>query len=332
VLRFYACADASLPRAPRLPIAARIVTTSFPIKLGRTTGAAVGTLFSVALAAALVSGCARTDDAGVANAPDDPRAVTLAPTFVSLNPCLDAMLVEVAHRDQVRALSHYSRDPAGSSIDLNLARSLPYTGGTAEEVIALAPDIVLASTFMASATKTALERSGLRVETFGSAATVDESIAQVKRIAALAQRPQASRGITLSVVLQRPPQFDEPVSAMLWQPGQIVPGEATLIAEHMRWAGFSNHSAARGLGQADHVSLEVVLADPPDLLLVAGDAAGQRHPLLETLKDTRVESFDPSLLYCGGPTILRARDRLKRIRESMARQNVTSGNRESDPQ
>ncbi|MGB3472388.1 MAG: ABC transporter substrate-binding protein [Erythrobacter sp.] len=293
------------------------MTASFPIRLGRNLRAAFGLVLGVALAASLLAGCAPADGGGAATAPDHPRPAILAPTFVSLNPCLDAILVEVALRDQVLALSHYSRDPEGSSIDLNLARSLPYTGGTAEEVIALAPDIVLASTFMAPATKAALERSGLRVETFGSAATVEESMAQVKRIAALAERPLAARGLTLSVILQRAPAFDEPVSAMLWQPGQIVPGEATLIAEHMRWAGFSSHSAARGLGQADHVSLEAVLADPPDLLLIAGDAAGQRHPMLDTLTGTRVESFDPSLLYCGGPTIVRARDRLKRIRESM---------------
>ena len=50
-----------------------------------------------------------------------PRAVNQAPTIVSLNPCLDAILVEIAEPDQVLALSHYSRDPGSSSIPQDVA-------------------------------------------------------------------------------------------------------------------------------------------------------------------------------------------------------------------
>ena len=31
--------------------------------------------------------------------------------------------------------------------------------------------------------------------------------------------------------------------------------------------------------------------------------------------DVRIAQFDPSLLYCGGPTIIRALDRLHAIRD-----------------
>ncbi|MBA4009253.1 MAG: iron ABC transporter substrate-binding protein, partial [Erythrobacter sp.] len=76
-------------------------------------------------------------------------------------------------------------------------------------------------------------------------------------------------------------------------------------------------AARRGLRQADRVSLEAVLADPPQVLLVAGDAAGQRHPVLAgQLKATHIAAFDPSLIYCGGPTIPRARARLAEIRRA----------------
>lgn len=66
------------------------------------------------------------------------------PTFVSLNPCLDDILVNVADPDQILALSHYSRDPSGTSVGVDVARQFGVTGGTAEEVLALDPDIVLA--------------------------------------------------------------------------------------------------------------------------------------------------------------------------------------------
>ena len=59
------------------------------------------------------------------------------------------------------------------------------TGGTVEEVVVLDPDIVVASTFIAPATRAALEDFGIRVETFGSASTVEDSVAQVHALAAL---------------------------------------------------------------------------------------------------------------------------------------------------
>ena len=69
-------------------------------------------------------------------------------------------------------------------------------------------------------------------------------------------------------------------SVLLWQAGQIVAGQETLIAQLLLEAGFESHAQDQGLGQADYVTLEQVLSDPPDLLLVAGDSAGQQHPAL----------------------------------------------------
>ena len=249
-------------------------------------------------------------------APTEPRA-DKAPTIVSLNPCLDAILVEVAAPGQVLALSHYSRDPGSSSIPAEVAARYGVTGGTAEEVIALQPDLVLASIFLPQPTRSALERAGLQVETFGSPKTVSESIAQVREVADLAERE--SEGAALAERLApSPAPAGPPVSALLWQPGEIVAGEATLIAELLREAGFTSHAAARGLGQADAVRLEGVLAHPPQVLLVAGDAPGQRHPLLAGgLGGTHIADLDPSLIYCGGPTIPKARDRLAAIRAQL---------------
>jgi iron complex transport system substrate-binding protein len=242
-----------------------------------------------------------------------------APTIVSLNPCLDAILVEVAPPEQVLALSHYSRDPGSSSIPPHIAARYGVTGGTAEEVIALQPDLVLASTFLPQPTRAALERAGLKVETFGSPVTVAESAAQVRAVAQLAGR--AGQGEALAAdTAAAPANPPPPIDALLWQPGEIVAGETTLIAELMRQEGFASHAAARGLQQADLVTLERVLSDPPQVLLVAGDAPGQRHPLLDgAFKQMQIADFDPSLIYCGGPTIPKARARLRAIRAAAER-------------
>ncbi|MEM7666625.1 MAG: ABC transporter substrate-binding protein [Pseudomonadota bacterium] len=248
-----------------------------------------------------------------------PVATNNAPTFVSLNPCLDAILIEVAEAEQILALSHYSRDPSSSSIDVERARAFGVTGGTAEEVLALEPDIVLASSFIAPTTRTAFERLGLRVETFGSPATVEESLDQVRRMAELTGLEQAGDELAERIATAPEQPTGADFSALVWQPGQIVPGETTLISEHLRWAGLSSHSSANGLGQADFVSLETLLADPPDILLVAGDRPGQTHPLLDTQRGMMVADFDTSLLFCGGPTIPKARERLSKVRAEFER-------------
>lgn len=243
-----------------------------------------------------------------------PPADGAGPTIVSLNPCLDAILVEVAGPDQVLALSHYSRDPGGSSIPQAVAARYGVTGGTAEEVIALRPDLVLASIYLPQPTRSALERAGLRVETFGSPATVAASIAQVREVAALAGQAEAGAALAARISATAP-TAQPAISALLWQPGEIVAGEQTLIAELLRQEGFASHAAERGLGQADMVTLESVLADPPQVLLVAGDAPGQRHSVLaQGVPAMHTTTFDPALLYCGGPTIPKARSRLRAIR------------------
>ena len=137
---------------------------------------------------------------------------------------------------------------------------------------------------------------------------------QVNRLATLVE--QRRNGEMLAEKIERSVRQSnavKPVSAVLWQPGGIVAGERQLISELLR-AGFSSHSAALGLGQADYLSLEQVLVDPPDVLLVAGKSRPQQHPALNEA-EIKVAQFDPNLVYCGGPTIPRAMERLREIRE-----------------
>ncbi|MEO0462200.1 MAG: ABC transporter substrate-binding protein [Pseudomonadota bacterium] len=238
---------------------------------------------------------------------------------MSLNPCLDALLVEVAQPHQIAALSHYSRDARSSSMDVERAREFAVTGGTAEEVIALDPDLVLAGTFIAPTMQAALERAGIRVETFGSPNSVDESIAQLRRLAGLVGHPDQAQRLSDSIVkrfwLPTSEAQSDP-SALLWQAGEIVPGERALITQLIEDSGFTNHAAALGLAQADRISLEQVLADPPDVLLVSGESQGQAHPLLSTVTGMHVAYLDPRLFYCAGPSIPEARRALAKLRQT----------------
>ncbi|WP_332872371.1 ABC transporter substrate-binding protein [Allopontixanthobacter confluentis] len=265
---------------------------------------------------ALLAGCGSPVAKGADTAQTD------APTIVSLNPCTDAILAEMAGPEQLLAISHYSHDPRATSMDVAKAQAFGMTGGTVEEVLALSPDMVVAGSFMPPATRAALADLGIRVETFDIASSVDQSIDQVRRMASISGHEDAGEElvtrINAAVTAMAAPAGSTAVPTVLWQPSGIVPGEKTLIGELMRGAGFSSHSAASGMGQADFLPLEMLLANPPRVLLLAGQERSQHHPALAALPEMQRAEFDPALLYCGGPTIIRAANRLREIREAVS--------------
>lgn len=251
------------------------------------------------------------------------------PTIVSLNPCTDAVLAEVADPEQVLAISHYSHDPRATSMDLATARRFAVTGGTVEEVLALQPDIVVAGSFLPPATRQGFARLGIRVETFGMATTVTDSEVQVRQLAALAGHPERGEMLVqrIETALAVGRSKGEAVSAILWQPGGIVPGEGQLVDWLLANAGFANASAARGMAQADYLSLEALLAAPPRVLLVAGHERMQSHPALDAVPEMSRADYPASLLYCGGPTIIRAAERLREVRRTLATASASARGR-----
>ncbi len=263
--------------------------------------------------------------AACAPTPSAHPELTRHPTLVSLNPCTDAILAEVADPGQILALSHYSRDPASSSMDAATARRFAVTGDSVEELLALHPDVVVSGNFMSPATVAALKGLKLPLVQMPIARSVAESEAQVRALARIAGHPERGEALVarIEAALAAARSPGPPLAAVVWQSGGIVAGEDTLIADLLRRTGFVNFSAARGLKQADLLPLEAMLADPPQVILAAGDARADEdrllaHPALAALKHTRRERFDPALLWCGGPTIIRAAARLAAVRRGMA--------------
>ncbi len=251
------------------------------------------------------------------------------PTIVSLNPCSDAILAEVADPAQILAISHYSADPRSSSMDPAQARRFRTTRGTVEAVLALHPDLVIEGSFIAPATAGAYQRLGLHLETLAIANTVEDSHAQIRQLAALAGHPDRGealiRRIDSAVAQAAPPANYQPVSAIVWESGGMVPGDNTLIADLLRRTGFTNASAAQGYHQADLLPLERMLANPPQVILTTAGEGPQanedrllRHPALASLRTTTRAPLASNLLYCAGPTIIRAVNRLAEVRRALA--------------
>lgn len=233
--------------------------------------------------------------------------------IVSNNPCIDAVLAEIAAPGQVAAVSVYSHDAGGASAPLDWSRRIPAIGMSAEEVIAAKPRLLLTGNLASSGTNAALAKAGIRLYAFGVPATVRENIAQVGEIASAIDRtPQGEALITqlARAAAQKPPLGQ---SAIIWQSGGFVAGKGTLQDELLSRAGYQNASAVYGLKQWEQLPLETLIRNPPDVIFMPmaadGDAARElaaRQKLLRHLGGrSQVVGFPDRLLFCGGPTIIK---------------------------
>lgn len=236
--------------------------------------------------------------------------------IVSINPCVDALLMQLADSDQIAAISHYSHDKEASSASLEWALQFPATSGTAEEILAMRPDLVVASSHVAIPTERALERLGIPLVKLIIPQSVAESRQQITDLAHIID--QQDRGEQLNQNIgdafeRAKPADDEKIPALIWRRGGLVPGEGTLPDELLRWTGFANVSKDYGLAQWDVLTLEHLVNRPPHLLFSDGVRIGSDgqpvmpHPVLEKLSDRiTIARYPERLLHCAGPTLIDA--------------------------
>ena len=248
--------------------------------------------------------------------------------IVSTNPCADAMLVELVPPERIAALSHYSRDPAASSIPLEVARRFRTTSGTAEEVVAMRPALVIASSFTAVSTREAYARAGLKTLYLDSPLTIEASKAQVAELAEALGARAAGRAMNarIDAAVAGAAWKGPSVPALVWIGGNLVSGSGNLLDEMLAKAGFANQAAHYGLRYTGYLPIERVIADPPRVMLVPDGegrdadsrAAQLRARALAHLGGGVVQArFPRALVNCGGPVIAKAMVRLAEVRRAV---------------
>lgn len=243
--------------------------------------------------------------------------------IVSLNPCADQLLVELAPPGRIAAISHYSHDPGATSLPLTVARRFPATAGTAEEVLALHPDLVLASSFTPAATREAFRRAGLNTLYLNSPVSLDDSKVQIAEVARAVggEAKGAAMIARIDAAVATTRWTGRPAPALLYISGDMVNGSGTLLDAMMRIAGFRNVAADLGLAYTGSLPLEALVQRPPELILAPDDkgrgVAMRRRLLATTHARPREAVFSSALINCGGPTIPSALDRMAQIRREI---------------
>jgi iron complex transport system substrate-binding protein len=258
-----------------------------------------------------------------------PALAAPLPRIVSMNVCTDQLLLPLADPAQILGLSRYSRD-AWQSWAAEEARRYPSLSGGAEDVLALKPDIVLASLFDKRSTRELLKAQGLHLAEFSVPRNLDEVKAQIRNMGEIVQhRDRAEAEITrLDAAMARARQTVVekhysvlPVSRRGW-----VSGSDSLVSSLLSETGLFNAAAKLGVGGGGLVPLEVIVKAKPDFLLVskAGDRAEDDgsafllHPALERFYPSSKRIVIPErLTVCGGVMLADALDvlvkELKRV-------------------
>jgi len=248
--------------------------------------------------------------------------------IVSLDLCTDQLLVELVERGRIAAVTHLAADPAVSAIP-EMARGISITRGVAEDVLRYDPDLVLAGPFGVSATVDLLRRLGRNVVVVPLPSELSGIAAAVRTVAAAVGEP--AKGEAMLARFERrlaqlgPPAEPRP-TAVIYQIGGSVSGPGSLADAALAAAGFRNMVAAYRLTRGGQVPLEVLIARPPDLLVLSSApdeyrtvlADNLRHPALAALRARRPSLELPWRHWlCGTPRIADAIERLAEARAAL---------------
>lgn len=207
-------------------------------------------------------------------------------TVVSLDYCADQFVLALADREQVLAVSKDSE--RAFSYLKDRAAGLPKVRAAAEDVVALAPDMVVRSWGGDSRALALYERFGIRTVQIGYASDVEGTSALLREVAAALG--QAARAEAL-IAAQPQPAAPAGKAALYVTPGGVSAGRDTMIGSIMAWAGLENANTGTGW---TGLPLEQLVLDPPQLMLTAffgfdDDATDRwsvsRHPVMQRLMD-----------------------------------------------
>jgi len=259
--------------------------------------------------------------AGLAMVPGllEPGASAAAPErIVSLNLCLDQLLIELVDPERIASVSFVAADP-NFSAKAEAAARFPLNHGLAEEILPLEPDLVLAGAMSGQPTAQLLDRLGHEVVELPLAVGLDDIAAHVRRVAeavgAVARGEELIEAFEAELDrLAPPPEAPRPLAAVYVANG-YTHGPGTLVHALVEAAGLDNLAARLGLDGIASLPLETLLMSDPDLLVIGASperapALAQEilaHPALEEAFAAKARTHVPEPLWtCGIPVVTEA--------------------------
>jgi iron complex transport system substrate-binding protein len=254
----------------------------------------------------------------------DPQAAAPAnlPRIASINLCTDQLLMTLADPPQILGLSPYSRDPARSWAAAQ-ADSFPRLSGTAEDVLMLQPDVVVAGRFTKLATRELLKDKGMRVVEFDAARSLDDVKKQIRLMGEVTRHSDRAQAeidrLDAAIAHVRQLAARKPYRVLAVSRRGWITGGDSLTSSLLANAGLFNAARDLGIKSGRFASLETIVDLKPDFILVSDNtgfaedegSAFLLHPALERFYPAIKRIVIPErLTVCGGPMLSEAMDRL----------------------
>jgi iron complex transport system substrate-binding protein len=238
--------------------------------------------------------------------------------IMSLKICTDELLLDLVPTSRIASVTFLSREKAALR-QWPQAAHVAVNHGSAEEILAAKPDLILTDSFTAPSLRPLLAKSGAKIVEIPPAENFDQIRAVTRQVAAAVG--EVARGEQLiatmdaelrQIAAHRPAK---PVTVAEWGGGGYVPGTGGLFDAMLTAAGARNIER----GSFGYYDVETLIAKNPDLL-VYGDTYGgtaslrddqNLHPAL--LKRYAGRRISYAALYdCGVPEAAKATRQLQR--------------------
>ena len=228
--------------------------------------------------------------------------------IVSLNLCADQYLMALADPSQIAALTNYARDPQMSAAAAQAAK-LPVSRGSAEEVLALRPDLIIASPSRRRETMEQLRGRQIATLDLPSAESHADVVAQIRLVANSVGHPERGEKLIadMAEALRRIPEnAGKGRVAAYYQRRGYLTGTGTLVDDMMQRVGLRNLAAVLNKPALARISLEEMALARPDYLIV--EAASEKvadqgtemlyHPVIGAIPRLKIPQ---AWTVCGGP-------------------------------
>ncbi|WP_199556409.1 ABC transporter substrate-binding protein [Sandaracinobacteroides hominis] len=246
--------------------------------------------------------------------------------IVSLNLCADQYLMALADPSQIAALTIYARDPQMSAAAAK-AGGLPVSRGSAEDVLALRPDLIIASPGRRRETMEQLKGRHIATLDLPSAESYADVVAQIRLVANGIGYPERGEQLIAHMAQQLariPANAGKGAVAAYYQRRGYLTGTGTLVDDMMQRVGLRNLAAVLHKPALAQLGLEEMAIANPDYLIVetASDRIADQgtellhHPVIASIPRLRIPQ---AWTVCGGPAYPAA---IRSLSEQLARDSA----------